>query len=80
MQQLNAHLHKNNQQQILMVDPAVAYQEYPPYQRGAADGIFLRRDSGGDYDSPFWLGVVWPGITTFPDWLVLFLLSWIWVD
>jgi alpha-glucosidase len=46
-----------------MVDPAVAYQPYPPYQRGAEDGIFLRRDNGS-----FWLGVVWPGVTVFPDW------------
>ena len=46
-----------------MVDPAVAYQPYPPYQRGASDGIFLRRDNGS-----FWLGVVWPGVTVFPDW------------
>ncbi|KAE9375347.1 glycoside hydrolase family 31 protein [Stipitochalara longipes BDJ] len=63
MQELNNYLHDHDQKQILMVDPAVAYQPYPPYQRGAEDGIFLRRDNGS-----FWLGVVWPGVTVFPDW------------
>jgi len=63
MQELVAHLHANDQKYILMVDPAVAYQDYAPYNRGADDGIFLRRDNGS-----FWLGVVWPGVTVFPDW------------
>lgn len=63
MQEINHYLHSHNQKQIVMVDPAVAYQPYPPYQRGADDGIFLRRDNGS-----FWLGVVWPGVTVFPDW------------
>jgi alpha-glucosidase len=63
MRELNDYLHDHDQKQILMVDPAVAYQPYPPYQRGAEDGIFLRRDNGS-----FWLGVVWPGVTVFPDW------------
>ncbi|KAL2071530.1 hypothetical protein VTL71DRAFT_12765 [Oculimacula yallundae] len=60
---INHYLHENNQKQVLMVDPAVAYQPYPAYQRGAEDGVFLRRDNGS-----FWLGVVWPGVTVFPDW------------
>lgn len=63
MQELNHYLHSHNQRQILMVDPAVAYQDYSPYNNGAKDGIFLRRDNGS-----FWLGVVWPGVTVFPDW------------
>lgn len=46
-----------------MVDPAVAYQDYPPYNNGAQDDIFLKRSNGS-----FWLGVVWPGVTVFPDW------------
>lgn len=46
-----------------MVDPAVAYQQYGPYLRGASDEIFLKRSNGS-----FWLGVVWPGVTVFPDW------------
>lgn len=63
MQDINHYLHERDQHQILMVDPAVAYQPYPPYQRGAADEIFLKRSNGS-----FWLGVVWPGVTVFPDW------------
>lgn len=46
-----------------MVDPAVAYQPYGPYQRGLADDIFLKRDNGST-----WLGVVWAGVSVFPDW------------
>jgi alpha-glucosidase len=63
MQELNDYLHERNQHQVLMVDPAVAYQPYGPYQRGAADEAFLKRNNGS-----FWLGVVWPGVTVFPDW------------
>ncbi|KAH8808021.1 glycoside hydrolase family 31 protein [Xylogone sp. PMI_703] len=63
MQDINHYLHAHDQHQILMVDPAVAYQQYPPYLRGAADNIFLHRSNGS-----FWLGVVWPGVTVFPDW------------
>jgi len=47
-----------------MVDPAVAYQPYGPYQRGAVDDIFLKRSNGS-----YWLGVVWPGVTVFPGML-----------
>ncbi|RAL61331.1 hypothetical protein DID88_009467 [Monilinia fructigena] len=63
MQDINHYLHDHNQKQILMVDPAIAYQQYPAYQHGAADDIFLKRQNGS-----FWLGVVWPGVTVFPDW------------
>lgn len=63
MQDINHYLHSHNQKQILMVDPAVAYQQYPPYERGAQDDIFLKRSNGS-----YWLGVVWPGVTVFPDW------------
>ncbi|KAG2172345.1 hypothetical protein INT43_004887 [Umbelopsis isabellina] len=63
MQDINDYLHAHDQKQILMVDPAVAYQPYPPYKRGAADDIYLHRQNGS-----FWLGVVWPGVTVFPDW------------
>jgi len=49
-----------------MVDPAVAYQNYGPYNRGAADHVFLAKP--GSTNGSFWLGVVWPGVTVFPDW------------
>ena len=63
MQAINNYLHGHDQKQILMVDPAIAYQDYPTYQRGTADDIWLKRDNGSA-----WLGVVWPGVTVFPDW------------
>ncbi|TVY37447.1 putative alpha/beta-glucosidase [Lachnellula occidentalis] len=63
MQEINHYLHSHDQKQILMVDPAVAYQDYPPYQNGAQDDIFLKRDNGS-----YFIGVVWPGVTVFPDW------------
>lgn len=56
-------LHKNKQKYIVMVDPAVAYAPYAPYQRGVEDNIFLKRDNGSEF-----LGVVWPGVSVFPDW------------
>src|SRR5690242_11613458 len=62
MQDLNHYLHGHNQRQIVMVDPAVAYQDYPPYNNGAQDDIWLKRSNGS-----YWLGVVWPGVTVFPD-------------
>ncbi|KFY48908.1 hypothetical protein V495_00923 [Pseudogymnoascus sp. VKM F-4514 (FW-929)] len=63
MQAINDYLHARNQKQIVMVDPAVAYQDYPPYHSGEAQDIFLKRDNGSD-----WVGVVWPGVAVFPDW------------
>ncbi|KAL1867940.1 hypothetical protein VTK73DRAFT_3905 [Phialemonium thermophilum] len=63
MQELVHHLHDNNQHYVVMVDPAVAYQQYPPFERGVEDNIFILRSNGS-----IWKGVVWPGVTAFPDW------------
>ena len=63
MQDINHYLHDHKQRQIVMVDPAVAYTDYPPYQAGAKDDIFLKRNNGS-----YWLGVVWAGVSVFPDW------------
>ncbi|KAH8601722.1 glycoside hydrolase family 31 protein [Bisporella sp. PMI_857] len=63
MQAINKYLHDHNQRQIVMVDPAVAYTDYQPYLEGAKDDIFLKRNNGS-----FWLGVVWAGVSVFPDW------------
>ncbi|KAK4551634.1 hypothetical protein LTR86_011008 [Recurvomyces mirabilis] len=46
-----------------MVDPAVAYQNYPAFNNGANDDAFLKYANGLVYK-----GVVWPGVTAFPDW------------
>lgn len=63
MQGLIRHLHENDQKYIVMVDPAVAYQPYPPFSRGVDDNIFLLRGNGS-----IWRGVVWAGVSAFPDW------------
>jgi alpha-glucosidase len=63
MRELVDHLHANDQHYIVMVDPAVAYQNYPPANQGLDDNIFLLRSNGS-----VWIGVVWPGVTVFPDW------------
>ena len=47
----------------MMVDPAVAYQDYPAFNNGAQRGIFMKTENGSIYK-----GVVWPGVTAFPDW------------
>lgn len=48
---------------IVMVDPAVAYQDYPAFNNGVDSHAFLYNATGGVYQ-----GVVWPGVTAFPDW------------
>lgn len=57
-------LHEDDQHYILMVDPAAGYQDhYATLDRGIEDNIFLLRPNGSVF-----VGVVWPGVTLFPDW------------
>ncbi|KAI8629984.1 glycoside hydrolase family 31 protein [Xylariaceae sp. FL1651] len=64
MRGLVDYLHSHDQHYIMMVDPDVAYQDYPgTLQRGIDDNVFLLRANGS-----VWQGVVWPGIVAFPDW------------
>jgi alpha-glucosidase len=56
-------LHQNQQHFIVMVDPAVAYQDYSSFNRGKDAGIFLLNTTDQIYQ-----GIVWPGLTAFPDW------------
>lgn len=64
MRELVDYLHARDQHYIVMVDPAIAYQDFPlGLQRGIDDNIFLLRENGS-----VWKGVVWPGVTAFPDW------------
>ncbi|KAJ4151242.1 hypothetical protein LMH87_011955 [Akanthomyces muscarius] len=63
MRALVSHLHARDQHYVVMVDPAVAYQDYPPLHRGVEQNAFLLRANGSA-----WIGVVWPGVTVFPDW------------
>ncbi|KAF8434001.1 glycosyl hydrolases family 31-domain-containing protein [Terfezia claveryi] len=56
-------LHSRDQHYILMVDPAVAHQDYPTFNRGVHHDIWLKEADGSLHK-----GVVWPGVTVFPDW------------
>jgi alpha-glucosidase len=56
-------LHERNQHYVVMVDPAVAYADYPGFNDGVAADAFLKDANGSVYQ-----GVVWPGVTAFPDW------------
>lgn len=71
VQEIVHYLHAHKQHYVVMVDPAVAYQQYGPFLRGAADNIFLKRANG-----TIWQGVVWPGVTAFPDWFASKVQSW----
>ncbi|KAF2710148.1 glycoside hydrolase family 31 protein [Pleomassaria siparia CBS 279.74] len=62
MRTLVNNLHANDQHYIVMVDPAVAYQDYPAFNNGKDAGIFLQQNGS------IYKGRVWPGVTAFPDW------------
>ncbi|KAG8785669.1 hypothetical protein FRC12_017286 [Ceratobasidium sp. 428] len=66
MREIVDYLHGHDQQYIMMIDPAVAYQPnkgYKPFDRGVADDVFLKNANGSLHK-----GVVWPGVTVYPDW------------
>lgn len=63
MRELVATLHARQQYYVLMVDPAVAYLNNSAYDNGLSSDVFLRYPNGSMYN-----GVVWPGVTVFPDW------------
>jgi alpha-glucosidase len=46
MQELVSYLHDHDQNYIVMVDPAVAFQDYPPFNNGADAGAFMRLSNG----------------------------------
>ncbi|KAI0303290.1 alpha-glucosidase [Multifurca ochricompacta] len=69
MREIINYLHKHDQRYVLMTDPAIAYlpgpgQGYGPYDRGTQLDVWLKASNG---TSPS-LGVVWPGVTVYPDW------------
>ncbi|KAG6001202.1 hypothetical protein E4U21_004623 [Claviceps maximensis] len=63
MRELVAHLHANKQKYVLMVDPAVAAKDYAPYNNGIEKDVFLLNST-----KQILHGVVWPGLTAYPDW------------
>lgn len=63
VRELVSYLHDNQQHYIVMVDPAIAYQDYPAFNNGRDQDVFMKVENGSIYQ-----GVVWPGKTSFPDW------------
>ncbi|KAJ7611672.1 alpha-glucosidase [Roridomyces roridus] len=66
MREIVDYLHSHDQRFILMTDPAVGYfpnSSYGPFDRGSADGVFLKNANGSDH-----LGLVWAGVSVWPDW------------
>ncbi|KAJ7063684.1 glycoside hydrolase family 31 protein [Mycena amicta] len=66
MREIVDYLHSHDQRFVLMTDPAIGYlpdQNYGPYDRGTEADIWLKNSNGSDH-----LGLVWPGVTVFPDW------------
>jgi len=69
MRDIVDYLHEHDQHYVVMVDPAVAYQEqkydnltYETFTKGRDEGVFLYKEG------EIFKGVVWPGVTSFPDW------------
>jgi alpha-glucosidase len=63
MRELVSTIHSRGQHYVVMVDPAVAYQDYPAFNSGRDQDVFYKRSDGSIFE-----GVVWPGVTAFPDW------------
>jgi len=67
MRDIVDYLHEHDQHYVVMVDPAVAYQEqkydnltYETFTKGRDEGVFLYKEG------EIFKGVVWPGVTSFP--------------
>lgn len=60
VRELVAYLKDHQQHYIVMVDPAVAYQDYAAFNDGR--DIFMKTENGSVF-----AGVVWPGVTAWPD-------------
>ncbi|KAF7353798.1 Glycoside hydrolase family 31 protein [Mycena venus] len=66
MREIVEYLHGQDQHFVLMTDPAVGYlpdQNYGPFDRGTEADVWLKNANGSAH-----LGLVWPGVTVFPDW------------
>lgn len=63
MRELVSTLHARQQHYVVMVDPAIAYLNNSAYDNGLSSDVFLKYSNSSIYK-----GVVWPGVTVFPDW------------
>ncbi|KAI5837213.1 alpha-glucosidase [Morchella snyderi] len=71
MRQVVDYLHEHDQHYMMMVDPAVAYTDYPTFHRGVESGVFLKEENGTIYKA-----VVWPGVSAYPDFMHLNASAW----
>lgn len=60
--------------QMRRPNPGNATDAYAPYERGAAQDVFVKNSDGSEY-----IGAVWPGYTVFPDWQADGAVSW-WIN
>ncbi|RXW23660.1 hypothetical protein EST38_g2212 [Candolleomyces aberdarensis] len=79
MREIVSYLHSHNQHYIVMTDPAVGFNPnsptpYESFNRGESLGIWLKNNNGSNH-----LGVVWPGVTVYPDWFHPRITDW-WND
>ena len=49
VRELVDYLHAHDQHYVVMVDPAVAYQDYDAFNKGAEQGIFMKTSNGSIY-------------------------------
>ncbi|WP_207534441.1 TIM-barrel domain-containing protein [Desertivirga arenae] len=60
---LNDELHQKGFRAVYMIDPGVKQdKDYNIYKSGSANNVWVRNNDGTDY-----IGKVWPGDCTFPD-------------
>uniref|UniRef100_A0A8C4SG27 Alpha glucosidase 2 n=1 Tax=Erpetoichthys calabaricus TaxID=27687 RepID=A0A8C4SG27_ERPCA len=68
-------LHKHGQHYVMIVDPAISSTQptgsYWPYDEGLRRGVFIN-----DSDGETLIGKVWPGLTTYPDFLDVATQQW----
>jgi alpha-glucosidase (family GH31 glycosyl hydrolase) len=73
MQQFLGQLHANGQHYVMIIDPGISTMNgYAPYDSGIQQDIFIKTS---DNSRPI-VGKVWPGSTTFPDFLNLKTHDW----
>ncbi|ORX95973.1 glycosyl hydrolases family 31-domain-containing protein [Clohesyomyces aquaticus] len=72
MRELVQTLHSRDQRYVLIQDPGIhAVMNYSVFTRGLEQDVFLKNADGSTY-----LGVQWPGVVAWPDWLAPNTQSW----
>jgi alpha-glucosidase len=75
MRELVTTLHQRDQRYILILDPGIhAVDNYSTYQKGVEQDVFLKAADGSNI-----LGIQWPGVAVWPDWLAPGTQEW-WTD